>query len=88
VQAPGDLVEAFASIDRARLTRMDEAAKAEHLAARQLLLDYVDALWSDVRRAGERPGVGDKYLALDVVRELTRSLRMVAFEAVYGDAPR
>jgi hypothetical protein len=85
VQPPGDLVDSFASLDRARLTRLSAADRAEHLAARQLLLDYVDALWVDVQRAGERPEVGEKYQALAVIRELSRSMRAVAFDAVYDE---
>jgi hypothetical protein len=83
VQLPEELVEMFATLDRARLTRMSEPARGEQLAARQAMLDYVEALWQDVRRAGERPDVGDKYEALAVVRELSRSMASIAFEAVY-----
>jgi hypothetical protein len=83
VQLPEDVVESFAALDRARLTRMDEGARAEQLRARQVLLDYLEALWQDVRRSGEKPDVGDKYQALAIVRELTRSLTAVAFDAVY-----
>ena len=83
-----DFVETFASLDRARLTHMDGEARQEQLDARQLVWEYVDALWQDVQRAGERPEVGDKYHALTVVRSLTRSLRTVAFDAVYDAEPR
>jgi hypothetical protein len=83
VELPGELVESFASLDRARLSRMRESAREDQLAARQAVLEYVEALWQDVQRAGERPDVGDKYQALAVVRELTRSLTEVAFDAVY-----
>jgi hypothetical protein len=83
VQLPEDFVDAFASLDRARLTRMGEAEREGQLAARQAVLDYVEALWQDVQRAGERPDVGEKYQALAVVRELSRSLTAVAFSAVY-----
>ena len=82
-----ELIEAFASFDRARLTRMGESVGAEQLQARQLLYDYVDGLWQDVQRSGERPAVGQKYEAIAVVRELARALRGVAFDAVY-DPPR
>ena len=82
-----ELVEAFASFDRARLTRMDESSRSEQLQARQMLYDYVDGLWQDVHRSGERPAVGEKYEAIAVVRELTRALRAVAFAAV-DDPPR
>ena len=85
---PGDLVESFASLDRARLTRMNEAARADQLAARELLMDYVESLWADVQRAGERPDIGEKYLALGVIRELSRSMTTIAFEAVYGSGSR
>jgi hypothetical protein len=88
VQPPVDLVESFASLDRARLTRMSEAARADQLAARQLLMEYVEALWADVQRAGERPDVGEKYLALGVIRELSESMANIAFEAVYGSESR
>ena len=83
MQLPEELVQIFATLDRARLTRMSEPTKSEQLTARQALLDYVEALWQDVRRAGERPDVGDKYEALAIVRELSRSMTAVAFEAVY-----
>jgi hypothetical protein len=83
VQLPEELVDSFASLDRARLTRMSEPAQSSQLDARQVLLEYVEALWQDVQRSGQRPDVGDRYQALAVVRELTRSLRAVAFEAVY-----
>lgn len=82
-----EFAEAFASFDRARLTRMTESSRTEQLDARQLLLDYVDGLWQDVQRAGERPDVGEKYEAIAVVLELTRTLREVAFDAVYDPRP-
>lgn len=78
-----DLADAFGPFDRARLVRMSQAGRASQLDARQLLYDYVDGLWADVRRAGERPGVGEKYQAIAAMRELTGVLRTVAFEAVY-----
>ena len=84
MQLPEDVIESFASLDRARLTRMDEPARAEQLAARQALLDYLEALWQDVRRAGEKPDLGEKYQALAIVREMTRSMTAVAFDAVYN----
>lgn len=83
MQLPEDLIASFASLDRARLTRMGEGARAEQLDARQALLDYLEALWEDVQRAGEQPAVGEKYRALALVRELNRSLTAVAFDAVY-----
>jgi hypothetical protein len=83
VQLPDELVEPFATIDRARLTRMDDPDRAGQLAARQALLDYVEALWQDVHRSGERPEIGEKYQALAIVRELARSMTAVAFDAVY-----
>jgi hypothetical protein len=81
-----DLADAFGPFDRARLVRMSEAGRASQLDARQLLHDYVDGLWADIRRAGERPAVGEKYQAIAAMRELTGMLRTIAFEAVY-DAP-
>jgi hypothetical protein len=83
VQLPEDVIESFAALDRARLTRMDDGARAEQLHARQALLEYLEALWQDVRRSGEHPDVGEKYNALAIVREMTRSLTAVAFDAVY-----
>ena len=83
MQLPEDVIESFAALDRARLTRMDEGARAEQLDARQALLEYLEALWQDVRRSGEHPDVGEKYRALAIVREVTRSLTAVAFDAVY-----
>lgn len=80
---PPDFVESFAALDRARLTRMDETARATQLDARQLLLQYVEGLWQDVQRCGERPEVGDKYHALAVVRELAHSLTAIAFDALH-----
>lgn len=81
-----DLADAFGPFDRARLVRMSEAGRASQLDARQLLHDYVDGLWADITRAGERPAVGDTYQAIAAMRELTGVLRTIAFEAVY-DAP-
>lgn len=88
MERPPDFVEAFASLDRARLTRMDEAARARQFDARQAVQQYVEALWQDVQRSGERPDVGDKYHALAVVRAFTRSLTTVAFDAVYDGQSR
>jgi hypothetical protein len=87
-----DLANAFGPFDRARLTRMSEADQASQLDARQRLHDYVDGLWADIQRAGERPAVGDKYQAIAAMRELTGVLRATAFDAVYdagasGPAP-
>jgi hypothetical protein len=83
VLLPEELVDTFASLDRARLSRMSEAAREGQLHARQALLEYIEALWQDVQRSGERPDIGEKYQALAVVRELTRSLSAVAFDATY-----
>ena len=83
MQRPEEIIASFASLDRARLTRMGEGERADQLAARQALLEYVEALWQDVCRSGERPDVGDKYEALAAVRELAGALRAVAFDAVY-----
>ena len=83
IHEPSDLVEAFASLDRARLAHMSDEARQRQLDARQLLWEYVESLWQDVERAGERPEVGDKYHALAVVHSLTGSLRTIAFNAVY-----
>jgi hypothetical protein len=63
---------------------MSEAGRASQLAVRQLLHDYVEGLWADIEQAGERPAVGEKYQAIAAMRELTRALRAVAFEAVYN----
>lgn len=81
--APDEVARTFAALDKARLTRMDDRERAAQLQARQLVQDYVEALWQDVRRAGEHPDVGDKYEALAAVRALIRSMASVAFEAVY-----
>jgi hypothetical protein len=78
-----EFVESFASLDRARLTRMSEPAQERQLIARQVLLEYVETLWQDVQRSGERPDIGEKYQALATVLALTRSLSSVAFETVY-----
>lgn len=79
-----DLTDAFGSFDRARLMRMSETDRASQLDARQLLDDYVNALWADIERAGERPAVGDKYHAIAAMRELIATLRTIAFDAVYN----
>ncbi|MDQ4009351.1 MAG: hypothetical protein M3228_01295 [Actinomycetota bacterium] len=81
-----DLANAFGPFDRVRLVRMSEAGRADQLEARQLLYDYVDGLWADIKRSGESPTAGDRYQAIAAMRELTGMLRTVAFEAVY-DAP-
>jgi hypothetical protein len=83
MQPPEEIVTSFAALDRARLTRMSERQRQRQLDARQALLDYVESLWQDVERAGERPETGEKYESLAVVRELARSLTAVAFDAVY-----
>jgi hypothetical protein len=83
VPPPEELVESFASLDRARLTRMSESARERQLIARQVLLEYVEELWQDVQRCGERPDIGEKYQSLATVRGLARSLSEVAFDAVY-----
>ncbi|HEX4248484.1 MAG TPA: hypothetical protein VH008_11540 [Pseudonocardia sp.] len=83
---PGlELAEAFAPFDRNRLENTDPAARAGQLAARQLFYDYIDELWKDVERAGERPAVGEKYQAITNLRDLAQALRSTAFEAVYGN---
>jgi hypothetical protein len=85
VLLPDELVESFASLDRARLTRMSEPECEEQLTARQALATYVEALWQDVQRSGERPDIGEKYESLAVVLKLARSLSSVAFDAVYDN---
>jgi len=81
-----DFVDIFASLDRARLSRMDQNAQTHQLDAREAVRHYVEALWQDVRRSGERPDVGDKYRALAIVRELTRALTVVAFDVTHDSA--
>ena len=44
---------------------------------------YVEALWQDVERAGESPEIGEKYQALAIVRDLVRSLTIVAFDVAH-----
>jgi hypothetical protein len=84
---PGlELAEAFTPFDRPRLVNCDTASRVAQLAARQALYDYVDELWKDIDRAGEHPEVGEKYLAITSLRELTQVLRSTAFESVYGSA--
>jgi hypothetical protein len=83
VPLPEDLVESFASLDRARLTRMSEPERERQLIARQVLLEYVETLWQDVQRSGEHPDTDERYRALTTVRALTSSLSSVAFDAVY-----
>jgi hypothetical protein len=75
-----EFVDVFASLDRARLSRMDTTAQSDQLAAREALRHYVEALWQDVQRSGEQPDIGEKYRALATVRELARSLTVVAFD--------
>jgi hypothetical protein len=79
-----DLADAFGSFDRARLIRMSETDRVSQLDARQLLYEYLNALWADIERAGERPDVGEKYQAIAAMRELIAALRTTAFEAVYN----
>ncbi len=82
-----DFVDAFASLDRARLSRMDAAVQSNQLDAREVVRHYVESLWKDVERAGERPEHDDKYRSLAIVREFTRSLTVVAFDITHdGDA--
>ena len=81
-----EFIDAFASIDRARLSRMDEAAWSAQLDAREAVRHYVEALWQDVERAGENPETEEKYRALAVVRELIRSLTVVAFDVTHDGA--
>lgn len=81
-----NFVDVFASLDRARLSRMDVTAQSEQLAAREVVRHYVEALWQDVQRSGERPDIGDKYVALATVRELMRSLTVVAFDVTHDSA--
>jgi hypothetical protein len=81
-----DYVDIFASLDRARLSRMHQAARSTQLDAREVISHYVEALWQDVQRAGEHPEVGDKYRALAIVRELARSLTVVAFDVTHDGA--
>lgn len=79
-----DLADAFGPFDRARLIRMNETDRVGQLDARQLLYEYLNALWADIERAGERPDVGEKYQAIAAMRELIAALRTTAFEAVYN----
>jgi len=55
--------------------------------ARETFRSYVESLWQDVQRSGEHPEVGDKYQALALVRELARSLTVVAFDETHDGAP-
>ena len=86
MDSPPDFIATFASIDRARLSRMDQAAWSTQLDARELVRHYVEALWQDVQRAGESPEIGEKYRALAIVRELVRSLTVVAFDVTHDGA--
>jgi hypothetical protein len=81
-----DFIANFAAIDRARLIRMDGAAGSAQLEAREVVRHYVESLWQDVERAGESPEVGEKYEALAIVRDLVRSLTIVAFDVTHDSA--
>jgi hypothetical protein len=81
-----DFIANFAAIDRARLSRMDEATGSTQLEAREVVRHYVEALWQDVERAGESPDIGAKYEALAIVRDLVRSLTIVAFDVTHDSA--
>ena len=81
-----EFIDVFASLDRARLSRMGQVEQTDQLDAREAVRQYVEALWQDVQRSGERPEVGDKYRALAVVRELTRSITVVAFDVTHDRA--
>lgn len=82
---PGaELADAFAHFDRARLAHSDRATRAAQLAARQAVYEYVEELWRDIGRSGESRAAEGKYQAIASIRELTKSLRGAAFEAVYG----
>ena len=81
-----DFIDTFASIDRARLSRMDEVAWSTQLDAREVVRHYVEALWQDVERSGENPDIGEKYQALAIVRDLVRSLTIVAFDVTHDGA--
>jgi hypothetical protein len=78
-----DFIATFAAIDRARLSRMDAAAGSTQLEAREVVRHYVETLWQDVERAGESPEIGEKYQALAIVRDLVRSLTIVAFDVAH-----
>jgi hypothetical protein len=78
-----DFIATFAAIDRARLSRMDDATGSTQLEAREVVRHYVEALWQDVERAGESPEIGEKYQALAIVRDLVRSLTIVAFDVAH-----
>jgi hypothetical protein len=81
-----DFIANFAAIDRARLSRMDDATGSTQLEAREVIRHYVEALWQDVERAGESPDIGEKYEALAIVRDLVRSLTIVAFDVTHDSA--
>ena len=81
-----EFIATFASLDRARLSRMDRSAWSAQLEAREAVRHYVEALWQDVARAGEHPEIGEKYQALAVVRDLVRSLTIVAFDVAHDGA--
>ena len=81
-----DFIANFAAIDRARLSRMDEATGSTQLEAREVVRHYVETLWQDVERAGESPEIGEKYQALAIVRDLVRSLTIVAFDVTHDSA--
>jgi hypothetical protein len=82
-----EFVDVFASLDRARLSRMDTTTQSDQLAAREVIRHYVEALWQDVQRSGEQPDIGEKYRALATVRELVRSLTVVAFDVNHDRSP-
>jgi hypothetical protein len=81
-----EFIATFASIDRARLSRMDPTTWPAQLDAREAVRHYVEMLWQDVERAGENPGGGEKYQALAIVRDLVRSLTIVAFDVTHDAA--
>jgi hypothetical protein len=82
----GELADAFAYFDSARLAHSDREVRAAQLAARQAVYEYVEELWRDIGRSGESRAAGGKYQAIASVRELTKAPRSAAFEAVYGSA--
>ena len=81
--------DAFVDHDLARLRGMSMAKLREQSRARELLFDYVDELWEDLKEAGLDPATKLEYSAIAGMRDLTRRLADSVVEAggdeVYGE---
>ncbi len=84
-----DLLNDFHEHDMTALAGLSPAQRADQLAARQRLCDYVEAIWDEAKERGLSPADLPEYNAVAAMRDLANELvaHTVQAQETVGEVP-